>query len=135
MIFEIIQNGRKIIQQKSEKLYTLNTLSQYSISVSLQKGFNVTVSLLSPDRSIRLLSPYPKKAQEGVIRGEKELKFSFKAPNIAGRGAIDIFQTRKLIFNSKINNGKLDSFQLIEKVALKLESLKKCGLVLQPDTR
>ena len=133
MYFVISHNGRKLVPQKSKKLYTLNALSQYSIAVGLQIGFNTTVSLLLPDGSITLLSPYPKEAQAGDNSSEKELKFSLKPPNIVGKGAIDIFQTRKSIFQSKSNNGKLDAFQLIEKIALKLDSLKKCGLVLQPN--
>lgn len=127
-------DGKKNIP-KSGKRYTLTTSSHYSCTSALRNGFYLTAFLLLPDGTVRIMYPCNDIPQNSADDGEESVKFTFRSPHLVGDGVIDVFQTLKPILEAREIDQTWDVFKLIERIASNLNSLKKCGLVLQSDIR
>ncbi len=132
MNFEYWIESDGLRAQKVGREYILNPLSKCSFYISLRKGFYLTVSLLLPNGKVKPVIQCDNEIPEKQALNGKGIKeVSFKVPNLQGEGAIDIFFTRESFLGHKELSEFIYPYQFIEQAAIKLDSLKKWGLVLQ----
>ena len=116
---------------KSDSRYLLYTNSEYTVNFTAQIGFFPTVVSTLPDRKIRLIYLTSANLTGNGRCKENIIKVPYKTTNVTGNGSIDIFHTREQIFKIDDYGRYWDIWQFLEILTSKINSLKKCRMVMQ----